>query len=202
MILLLAAVALSLALGYLLGGRLRGFEHVRLRWWGLAPVGLVLQVPPPVHGEAREGVALGMLIASYVVLMVFAARNLRVAGFPLLLIGLFLNFLVVSVNSGMPVSRHAVVASGQGDLLKELEAGTAVKHHLSGPDDVLLPLGDVVPIGTPINQVVSAGDLFVYTGLVVFVVMAMRNGRGNRRPAREADDPSQTESLSKRVEPS
>ena len=173
---LLATVALAaIGAGYLFGGRLRRMETLRLRWWGLAPVGFAMQVAPlPVEGEGGGALAVGLLIASYVLLIGFCVLNVRTAGFPLLILGLAMNMLVISANGGMPVSGEALVRSGQGDLLEELQREDSAKHHLQREDDVLLFLADVIPIPPPIHQVVSAGDLVVYAGVIWLVAAAMR----------------------------
>ena len=176
MILLLGVVALSVAAGYILGGRLRTFEQIRLRWWALAPVGLALQVLPlpDLAGDVERLLGVVLLIISYVLLIGFVLQNLRLAGFPLLLVGLALNLAVISVNGGMPVGKHALLASGQGSSIVFLEQDPAAKHHLSGPDDLLTPLADVIAIRPPVAQVVSVGDLLVYAGLAWLVVAVMR----------------------------
>jgi hypothetical protein len=185
MLLIAAVLVIGLLLGYLAGGRLRNLEHLRLRWWWLAPIGLLMQLAPlPLHGHVDKQVSVGLLIASYPVLLAFVAGNIRLPGLPLLFIGLFMNLLVISVNDGMPVTRHALEASGQGNLLQDLIHNGGAKHHLAGPGDVLLPLADVIPIGKPIRQVVSAGDLVVYSGMVWLIVAVMR-----RRPSETAPAP-------------
>ena len=162
---------LAVVLGYALRGRFRNVESLRLRWWGLAPIGLAMQLIP----FSSHGLAVGLLIASYPVLMLFALANIRLAGFALILIGLALNLTVIAANQGMPVTRHALVASGQGSLLGDLEHRGGAKHFLARPGNtVLLQLGDVVPIGGPIDQVVSVGDCVVYAGVVWLIVAAMR----------------------------
>jgi len=169
--LLFGVLILAVILGYLVGGRLKNVERLRLRWWGLALVGLVMQLIP----VSDKGVAVGLLIASYPVLMAFAIANVRLAGFALILIGLALNLTVISANQGMPVTEHALDASGQGSLLQDLIQHGGAKHFLAKPDDtVLLQLGDVIPLGDPVNQVVSAGDIVVYAGVVWLIVAAMR----------------------------
>ncbi|MGQ0670455.1 MAG: DUF5317 family protein, partial [Actinomycetota bacterium] len=112
MVLLPGLVLVSIAAGYALGGRLRRFELLSLRWWALAPVGFVLQLLPVPHleGGAERLLGVSLLIGSYVLLLVFVAVNLRITGFPLLFIGLALNFAVISANGGMPVSRQALEA--------------------------------------------------------------------------------------------
>jgi hypothetical protein len=172
MLLLIGVVLVSIGLGYLAGGRLSGFERFRLRWWFLAFAGLALQLAP-----VPDSIAAGCLIASYALLLLFAAANLRAPGVWLILIGLALNLAVIAPNGGMPVSREALVNSGQGSTLAELESGAGTKHHLETSDDVLTPLADVIAIGSPINQVASVGDVLVYAGLIWLIVGVMRGAR-------------------------
>lgn len=172
MTLLVGVVVIAVLIGYLLGGRLRGFEGFRLRWWLLAPIGLALQLVP-----VTDGAATAALITSYVLLLAFTAANVRVPGVLLILLGLALNLAVIAPNGGMPVSRDALARSGQESTLADLRAGEGVKHHLEEPDDVLTPLSDVIAIGRPIDQVASVGDVLVYVGLVWLIVAVMRGVR-------------------------
>jgi uncharacterized protein DUF5317 len=172
MILLAGIVLVSIGLGYALGGRLSGFERLRLRWWPLAFLGLALQLAPVPAGPATAS-----LIASYVFLLMFTLANVRAPGIPLILIGLALNLAVIAPNGGMPVSRDALVRSGQASTLEDLRSGGGVKHHLEGPGDVLRPLSDIIAIGAPIDQVASVGDAFVYAGLIWLVVVVMRGAK-------------------------
>jgi hypothetical protein len=168
--LIAASLALAVAIGYLLGGRLSSVASLRVRWQPLAIVGLALQVIP-VPGRALP---LGLLYVSFALLIVFALANVagRVPGSWLILIGISLNFTVIALNQGMPVTRDALVASGQGETLAVLLNDGGAKHHLAGPDDRLLFLGDVLPI-RPIRMVASPGDLIAYAGVVWLVVAAM-----------------------------
>ncbi len=184
MLLIASVLVIAVLLGYLAGGRLRALEQLRLRWWGLAPLGLLMQLAPlPLHGHTNKQISVGLLIASYPVLLAFVARNIRLPGLPLMFIGLAMNLLVIAVNDGMPVTRHALEASGQGNLLQDLIHHGGAKHHLAGPGDVLLPLADVTAIGPPVRQVVSAGDLVVYAGLVWLIVAVMRRRSRETEPA-------------------
>lgn len=163
----------ALALGLLSRGRLSNLAEVRFRFGWVAIVGVVLQFLP-ISGTAGDLV----LIASFLCLFVVCVANVRLPGFPLILLGLLLNFVVITVNQGMPVPESAVVASGQEDTLEELRTLDSPKHHLEGPDDELMLLADVIPLGPPIRQAVSIGDLMSLAGVVWFVVAAM-----HRRPA-------------------
>ncbi|MGH2578846.1 MAG: DUF5317 family protein, partial [Actinomycetota bacterium] len=96
MILFGSVILLSVLTGYLVGGRLRGFERLYLRHWWLAPIGLGLQVLP--LPDARHGtdflVRMSVLGVSYVLLLLFASFNIRLPGMPLLFVGLTLNAVV------------------------------------------------------------------------------------------------------------
>jgi hypothetical protein len=169
------ALVLGAAVGYARGGRLSRLSELRVRFAPLALLGLLLQlVNPPGRWP------LAMLIVSFVLLVVFIVANLRITGFALLLIGVSMNFTVIAVNGGMPVSREAVVASGQTDTFEGLAHHRGAKHHLAGPDDRLLFLGDVIAIPQPVAQVISIGDVFTYAGVGVVIAAAMR--RRERSP--------------------
>jgi hypothetical protein len=182
-ILVLVVIGLAVVVGFIAGGSLRPFEKLKLHWWGAALVGLALQGIPSASG-VTESIGWALLIASYGALIAFAWINRRLPAVWLVIAGLALNVLVIGVNGGMPVSASALETAGTpADGL--VGAGT-VKHHLMGPEDVLTPLADVIGIPPPIGAVISIGDVLLYAGLAVLVVMVMlgRSGENHRPPAR------------------
>jgi hypothetical protein len=172
--LLIPILLLAVGVGLLLGGHLRNLGSLSIRWAPLAIAGLVLQVINPPGSWP-----LVMLDLSFVLLAVFAIVNRDVPGFRLILVGVALNFLVIAANGGMPVSGHALSASGQADTRSDLtnDADRYVKHHLAGDDDTLVFLGDVIPVPPPVSQAISVGDVFTYGGVAVVIVSAMRRRR-------------------------
>ncbi len=184
MILFLSIILLSILIGYLVGGRLRGFERLHLRHWWLALIGLGLQaldLPDARHGTDFL-VRMAVLGVSYALLLLFAGINIRMLGMPLLLVGLTLNAVVVTANGGMPMSQRALEASGQTAALKHLTATEEPKHHLMTSEDRFTPLADVIPIPKPVGQVASVGDVFIYAGLVWLIVAVMRGRTGEQAP--------------------
>lgn len=172
--LVIPSFLLAVAIGYVRGGRLATLGLLRLRWQGLAIVGLALQILLWPGGSWP----LIYLYASFVILSVFAIANIRTTGVSLILIGIALNFAVIALNEGMPVSRAAVVNSGQASSLQQLVDDGGAKHHLAGPGDRLRFLGDVIAI-RPLEQAISLGDVFTYGGVVVLIIAGM--GRRARR---------------------
>lgn len=181
MIVVLIFVAVGLAAGYLAGGSLRNFERVHVHWWGAALFALLLQVVP-MRRWIDDDLAVALLVGSYALLIAFVWVNRRLPAAPLLLLGLALNFSVIGLNGGMPVSAAAIAATGApgGALPAAIDDG---KHHLMTSTDVVTPLADVIGLPPPASIVLSIGDVFLYSGLTAFTVMVMR-GRfaDNRRP--------------------
>jgi hypothetical protein len=170
------AIVAAMLLGLAFGGRFSRLESLRLHWWGLALVGLVIQFVPLPEGAAGVDLVVRsvVLAISYTLLLTFAAANLRIAGMWLLMIGLAMNCAVIVANGGMPVEAQTLIDSGQEDVLASLQAERADKHHLLTDSDVLTSLADVIAVPPPIAQAISIGDVFIYAGLMWTIVAAMR----------------------------
>jgi Family of unknown function (DUF5317) len=199
MLLILGAIVGGILIGLILGGSLQQLSEIHLRWWPLAILGLALQLAPvpSLEGRTDHWLAVGLLIGSYAVLLLFVAANLRLPGFWLIAVGFVLNFLVISINGGMPVSKHALqraYGSGYQAILTELERNGGAKHHIARPDDDLLPLTDVIPLGSPIRLVLSVGDVLFFLGVTWVIAAATRGPRGRHR-ARARVRPGRTEPL-------
>lgn len=169
--LIAATLLITLAVGYLLGGRLRNLSHLNIRWAPLALVAFTMQlINPPDRWP------LVMLLGSFVLLSIFAVQNIQTTGFVMILTGVVLNFVVIAANSGMPVSRQALRASGQVDTVEDLtdDADSYVKHHLATDEDMVLFLGDVIALPPPMSQAISVGDIFTYGGVMVVIAAGMR----------------------------
>lgn len=166
---------------------------VRFRLWPLVLIGLALQlVPVPTFDDPRfeRWIGAGLLVVSYLLILAFVLENIQFPGFPVVFVGILLNVFVISLNRGMPVLDEAL-RSAYGPDYREtrqelIEQGGA-KHHLERPDDLLLPLADSIPIGPPVRNVFSPGDLIAYLGVMWVLASATRGGGGKHRigaPAR------------------
>jgi hypothetical protein len=167
--LILLIITVAMIVGLASGGRFRFFPSIPLGWWSLAIAGVVLQFAP-LTGNAGYWA----LIGSFVLLLAFAAANIRAPGFILIMAGLLLNAIVIVANHGMPVTREALVRSGQEATLADLRANGGAKHHLAAGDETLLVLGDVIAFPQPIGQAVSTGDLCVHLGVAWCIVASLR----------------------------
>ncbi len=177
----------GIVVGLATGGTWHRLADIHFRWWPLAFVGLAMQlVPvPEFSGRLDEWLEVALLIGSYAILLAFVAVNIRLPGFPLLAVGFVLNAIVVSVNAGMPVTDSALRQAFGADYRSEREdliAHGGRKHHIATADDDLMFLADVIPLGGPIKQVVSVGDIVWLAGTVWVIAGAMRTaGAATRR---------------------
>jgi Family of unknown function (DUF5317) len=195
MLLVVAAIVLGTLLGLAFGGSLRNLGEVHLRWWPLAVAGLILQlIPVPSRpGQADHWVAVALFVASYIVLLMFVAANLRAPGFPLIAVGFLLNILVIGLNGGMPVKDSALrqaAGSGYARAHARLAERGRLKHHLATPDDVLVPVSDVVGIGGPVASVYSPGDFLAYLGVGWAFEEFTRRPRSKRLSEGESGGPT------------
>jgi hypothetical protein len=183
----IAALAFAVLAGLAFGGTFSGLGAARIRLAVLAVVGLGLQVLP----APGRTMPLVLLYVSFAVLLAFGLVNRKLPGIALILLGILLNFTVIAANGGMPVTRSALIASGQQDTLSLLVRDGGAKHHLATTDDVLMPIADVIPI-RGVDQIVSVGDVATYAGVIWLVVASMRRRPRNaertaRRVSMKAD---------------
>jgi hypothetical protein len=146
---------------------------VRWRFRSVLFAGLAIQVLLEYVTIPREhwhDLGFGLLVASYVLILAFAARNLVLRGMGIVLIGIACNALVITLNQGMPVKFPAAWTG------KPWTQPT-VKHHPQQPDDKLRFLSDIIVLQRPIESVMSFGDLILVVGLLDVTYHASRKRR-------------------------
>jgi hypothetical protein len=173
------AVAVGAAAALATRGRRAGDGAPALRWLPVLLVGAAAQLLAEV-GATPSGWGLPAVLGSYLAILAFAARNASLTGMPLVLAGVALNLAVTAANGGMPVRGDAVVRAGLADRsdLPALDLGA--KRHLESEDDVLRPLGDVLPL-RPLREVVSGGDVVLAAGLAA-LSWRLLGGRASSSP--------------------
>jgi Family of unknown function (DUF5317) len=144
--------------------------------------GGVLAIATNDHGFYPAGLAVSALAA-----LGFCARNARIAGVPLVTVGLIANALVVSLNGAMPVSVFAAARAGVPTA--SIAAGNDPRHSIAGAGSTWRWLGDVVPVPLPWRpEVVSPGDGLIAAGLGELVLLGMQP----RRRRRDSSSPERT----------
>lgn len=168
-VLVVMVAALAVLVALLTGGS--RLAQVRLRAVRLLAAAAVIQVGTSALAPGSGAVRALALLLTSVLVGLFVLGNRRVAGTPLIGLGLLLNVVVVAANKAMPVSQDA--ASRVGITPTELAlAGDAMREPLT-ESTVLGRLADVVPVAAPWwPQVVSPGDVLVAAGVGLLLVSA------------------------------
>jgi uncharacterized protein DUF5317 len=179
MLVLGIAVAAALLIPLVTHGSYRRLFETKVRWAPLLGAGLAIQLALEYYTLPRRywhDVGYGLLVGSYVLIILFCARNVLLRGMVIVLIGIACNALVITVDHGMPAKvptawRH------------EAWTKATVKHHLRRPSDELLVLSDIIILRHPYDEVLSFGDLILAVGLCDVAFHASRRPR-RRLPAR------------------
>lgn len=171
-------ILLSLIVGFIRKGNLRGLAQLKLKWGWIFPLLLIVQIITFVYqndikilGKASESI----YMVVYIIGLLFLYLNRNHKGFMIIFIGVFLNFLVMVVNGGrMPVSEEAAAVLDPM-YIQALKDGLYAKHILLTDSTILGFLGDIIPLGPPYprTQVISIGDVVMNIGAFLFIQYLM-----------------------------
>lgn len=155
---------LGVLAGLALRGRLSRLAGLRIRWWPLLGLAVVLRL---VAGGVGELAAL-LYVLAFGGIVAVALLNARTTGMALIAAGASLNLAVVAANGAMPVDPGALAAAGARmpeDLL-----------HVPLTDASAAPLlADRIPLAL-FRGVYSVGDVLLAAGgfWIPFAVMRRR----------------------------
>ena len=134
------AVAVALLVPAATRGSYRRLVEVEWRWGALLFAGLAIQIALEYVAIPRDhwhDWGFGLLVASYVLILGFAGRNLVLRGMGVVIVGILCNLVVILANQGMPVKVPATWADQEWTQ-------PSVKHHPQQADDRLRFLSDVI----------------------------------------------------------
>ena len=180
------ALVAGVVFGFLAGGRLANVARRPLEMIWLLVISVGLQIAAETL-DVVDRVGLAMILVSYVGLAAFAIANTRLVGMPVVLVGLMCNLVVITFNAGMPVEEDALLASHAATRDELIALDLGAKRHLATDDDVLRPLGDVIPV-RPSREVLSFGDLIMAFGIADVVFRLLKPVELRRRDEEEDDE--------------
>lgn len=181
---ILYPLLIAIAMATVTGVRPDRLADLRLRWWGLALAGLLVQVAlfsPAAATLTSIGPVIYVVSTGAVLVTVLA--NLRRPGIALVAIGAVLNLSAIAANGGyMPTTAAALRAAG-------LDPSPGYSNSVELERPRLAPLTDVfaIPAAVPLANVFSIGDVCIGLGIGWLAFTTMR-----RRPedADESHPPS------------
>ena len=172
-------VVAGVAIGLARGGSLRNLTAARLQWPWMIILAVALQLTGQFIPRASSSLAYGLVVGSYVVVFVFAGKNWRLPGMAFVAIGAAMNYIVILLNRGMPISAAAAARVGFAGAKAE-RLVLRGKHFINVSGHAhLSALGDVIPLWRQ-PTVASVGDLVICAGLVLVFASFVLGPRGRR----------------------
>jgi hypothetical protein len=191
------AIVVAALIPLLTRGSYKRLIRTEIHWGWLLAGGLAIQLGLEYLTMPREywhSIGFGLLVASYVLILAFCARNLVLRGMGIVLIGIACNTLVIALNQGMPVKFPP-------EWRNQSWTEATVKHHPQQSGEQLLILSDIIILKHPYDVVFSFGDLIIAVGICDVAYNASRNPRRQRRRVRNASDTSQASGSTEPTEP-
>lgn len=173
----LDGIILALIISFLRGGSFKGFDEIKFKHGGVIVVLFIVQLTLFILAPFVNVIAVWLpvwLMIFYGVLVILGWLNRHVPGFPIMVIGILLNMIVMIANGGkMPVSVEAVSIVNP-ETMDELFRG-AIKHIPMDDNTRMWFLGDIIPLTSPYpnQKVISLGDVFLNVGGFLFVWKTM-----------------------------
>lgn len=164
-------------------GHWRTLTQLRVNAAWLLAAGLVIQISleyVTFSSDQIETVGYGLLMISYALILAFCLVNVPTRGFGVVAIGIAMNALVIGLNQGMPTSPIGV--DSQGNRIRKPVVQT-VKHRQERADDILGGLGDKILFPSPLNTLVSFGDLIIAVGICELAFFGSRRRNPTRATA-------------------
>lgn len=158
---MLLVLVIAIVVGLARGGKLSNLTEIGVRAWWLLIIGFGLQLGAIFIPRSMRELAVGLILASYVPLLLFVLLNRQMAGLWVAGLGILMNFTVIAANGGMPVMLEAVKLAGGAT-----DAALGAKHLVLTEETHLAFLADIIPLP---GSVISMGDVFLAIGVGVFL---------------------------------
>jgi Family of unknown function (DUF5317) len=182
------AIVVALAIPLLTRGsykRLVGVDW-KLGWLLFAGLGIQIALEyVTIPREHWHDLGFGLLVASYVLILGFLARNFVLKGIGIVILGITLNFVVIVVDQGMPFKVPAAWAH-------ESWVQPTVKHHPRVSSDKLVFLSDIIVLKSPWDTALSIGDIILTIGLLDVAYNGSRKPKKRRVIVLEEHDPAES----------
>jgi hypothetical protein len=168
------SLAAAIVLGYILGGRIKNLENIKLRAIYLIFIsfGLELLIVMCMRkGLLRIGTTTYFLdVVMYSLLLIFVLLNRRDLCIVIMGVGFLLNATPIFLNGGaMPVSQEAIKIVGFNTNISSEGLYT-----ITDSSTILWFLGDTIPIKFISSFIISIGDIFTSIGLMLLIITGMK----------------------------
>ena len=161
-------------------GSWRALAQLRVHASWLLALGLAIQIALEYVDFPKaqiETLGYAFLMVSYGCILAFCLANIPRAGFGIIAVGIAMNTIVIGLNQGMPTKPIGIDA--HGNRIRKPVTQT-VKHRQERSDDLLGGLGDKILFPSPLDTLVSFGDLVIAVGICELAYFGSRRRESAR----------------------
>ncbi|SKA97187.1 hypothetical protein SAMN05443428_12412 [Caloramator quimbayensis] len=176
----LEALIIGIIIGYILKGKLKNLENVKLKYPYLAVGAFAVEFI--LFSLVRKGMlsrgylTTSIYIIEYALIFLFIYFNRENKYILIMGLGFLLNALAIFSNGGaMPVSAKAAVTAGLAPSIGSVKASAEGLYVVQNEATRLWLLGDIIPKTYLRHYVISIGDIVAAIGLLIFLVQGMRS---------------------------
>jgi len=178
-------ILMGILMGFLIKGKIENLAKIEFRFWYMILAAGVIEAST-VYIRENEIEPLWDIVDQHVLLikiliyglLLFAViYNRHVPGLWLVIIGVFLNGLVIVCNGGrMPVDLLSVSELIKPEQIEFIREGKDLAHSLLTDETRLKLLADIIHIKRPYPwpKSISIGDIFMSLGIVIMLIKSMK----------------------------
>jgi hypothetical protein len=174
--LIIEGLGTSLVVGKLRGGKFSYLKEAEIhKWYLIVSAFLIEFIAVFLSSKGYQFVSSNIFsihLVSYSLLFIGTYFNANRLSFKFVMVGVFLNFIVIMLNGGqMPVSQDAMIKAGLAGDLNALINGEIITHTIIAKDTILKFLGDIFILAKPYPRpkVFSIGDVFLAIGVFIYI---------------------------------
>jgi hypothetical protein len=170
------SIIIGIIVSLIMGGSFRGLVNISVKHPWLIVISFIVQF---VSIYLFPNYLLLAVIVSNIGLLLFSFLNVKMTGFKYMVMGIFLNLIVMIVNGGrMPVDVAAARILSPEDV-PALIAGEYGKHIALSENTYLNFLGDIFFLQYPYPRpiIISLGDIIFSLGIILFLYAIMVKGK-------------------------
>jgi F0F1-type ATP synthase assembly protein I len=169
------ALIAGVIVGFLRGGTLDRLTKVPFKFIYLLIVAFVIQIGLSLASHwlnIPHIVGYLLILFSYLLIISGLFLNRKDLFIQIILVGIFLNFLVIAVNGGMPISAKSakLIGINQKTFSRTLKKDYIRQATSSSKTDLFF-LGEIIPLPLPypFPSVYSVGDILISLGLFLYL---------------------------------
>lgn len=179
---IIEAILIGLLLVKILGGNFTNLMEFKIKGIKVLLIGVLLSVIIYLFSSVDFSFVTKLIIDNYTALhicsLLFIIAGLILnydnVGIVTIALGFSLNIIPIILNGKMPVSKEALIATGNNKVIEIIAQGRSLSHGIFNNPKAFF-LSDIIALKFPYSsKVISIGDIVISVGLIITIVLISR----------------------------